>query len=918
VGTIGWNSSVEEHMWQPQNQFSSFISRWRILATARANGLLMLPLLVGGVVSIPTAGSAQIVPDDTLPTNSSVLSRCTVCTITGGTLSNGNWLHSFSQFSIPSGGEAFFNNVDPAIQNIITRVTGGSISQIDGVLRANGNANLFLINPSGIIFGANAQLNIGGSFVASTADRLRFSNGSEFSAVNPAASPLLTVSVPVGLQYGTNPGQIEVQGPGNNLFVVAPPFQIVRDFRPSGLQVQAGQSLALVGGDVLLQGGNLTVAGGRVELGSVAGGTVALRQTNPGWAFSYQGIENFGEVRLSQAASVDASGNSGGVIQVHGRNISLTEGSSLLTLTTGSGSGGQLNLHATESVDVSGSFIDPVFGPLFPSSLLTEVDLGATGRGGDLRITTDRLRVTDGAKVSVSTSGPGAGGELQIQAQTVELARSSPFFGPSQLAADASNPDSGQGGTITLNTNRLLLDGGGWMTAIASGTGSAGTIRVTAQSIELAGGDPMPGLIATQVNPGSGGDGGNIRLDTNRLHVSGGAQVSTSTFGLGNAGRLQVFAQDIDVTGGTPQSPSGLFSTVNPGSSGQGGNLEITTGRLRVADGAQIAADTLGDGNAGNLIVNARTVELVGFNQQGRSGLFAGAIIGTGSGGDIDLTSDRLIIQNGATISASNFPSRNSAIPSGQGAAGDIWILSNSISLNNSSITASTVTGGKGNVDLRSRILTLNNNSLISTNSQGSEPGGNIQINTDFLVGYRNSDITANAVNARGGQVTVTAQGIFGIAPRDRLTPESDITATSDLGIEFNGVVQLNTPGVDPSRGLGQLPDGIDNHQRIVASCEPVKGNEFVITGRGGLPEDASQMLRGGTVWEDLRAAQSAPPKKTSSLNSHNKLPSTKSSVLEAHGWITNANGRVELVATASDVESRANHSRNVQCAAQL
>ncbi|MGA7933153.1 MAG: filamentous hemagglutinin N-terminal domain-containing protein, partial [Kovacikia sp.] len=296
------------------------------LGVADACNLLLFPLIVGVVVNISPQASGQIVPDNTLPINSSVPPGCTACTITGGTIRNSNWFHSFSQFSVPTGGEAFFNNVNPTIQNIITRVTGGSISRIDGMLRANGTANLFLINPSGIVFGPNAQLNLGGSFIASTANSLKFSDGTEFSAVNPSASPLLTMSTPLGLQYGSNPGSIEVQGPGNFLFVNAPPFQIVRDFRPPGLQVQPGQTLALVGGDLLLQGGNLTAEGGRVELGSVAGGTVMLTPTNPGWALSYQGIQSFKNINLTQAASVDTSGNSGGIIQVQGRNVSLTDG----------------------------------------------------------------------------------------------------------------------------------------------------------------------------------------------------------------------------------------------------------------------------------------------------------------------------------------------------------------------------------------------------------------------------------------------------------------------------------------------------------------------------------------------------------------------------------------------------------------
>jgi filamentous hemagglutinin family protein len=135
----------------------------------------------------------------------------TIDQINGGATRGTNLFHSFQEFNVSEGRSAYFTN--PAgIENILTRVTGTNPSNILGTLGVSGgNANLFLINPNGIIFGPNARLDVGGSFVASTASSIKFADGTEFSAVNPSAPPLLTISVPIGLQFNGTEGDIVVQ-----------------------------------------------------------------------------------------------------------------------------------------------------------------------------------------------------------------------------------------------------------------------------------------------------------------------------------------------------------------------------------------------------------------------------------------------------------------------------------------------------------------------------------------------------------------------------------------------------------------------------------------------------------------------------------------------------------------------------------
>ena len=169
-----------------------------------------IAFLSGFISSLLTIGMvfpafSQVTSDNT--TNTTVNTNGNNFNILNGIQKGNNLFHSFKEFSIPKGGSATFQN-SSAIVNIINRVTGGNISNIDGLIKASGSANLFLINPAGIVFGENAKLDIGGSFIGSTAESILFEDGFNYSAIVSQATPLLTVSVPLGLQMGINPGNI--------------------------------------------------------------------------------------------------------------------------------------------------------------------------------------------------------------------------------------------------------------------------------------------------------------------------------------------------------------------------------------------------------------------------------------------------------------------------------------------------------------------------------------------------------------------------------------------------------------------------------------------------------------------------------------------------------------------------------------
>ncbi|MDZ4877087.1 MAG: hypothetical protein CLLPBCKN_006522 [Chroococcidiopsis cubana SAG 39.79] len=360
-------------------------------------------VVVGGAIAFRSTALAQVVPDNTLGgENSVVTSTDSADTITGGATRGGNLFHSFDSFSIPNGRTAFFNN-GASIQNILTRVTGSSISNIDGLIQASGAANLFLLNPNGIIFGQNARLNIGGSFVASTARSINFADGTQFSATPDTGTPLLTVSVPLGLQLGASPGGIVSRASGE------------------GLQVQPGKTLGLIGGNVSLDGGNLTARGGRIELGAVAApGVVGIGSNIGGFRFSFPTDLALGDISLTNGALVDVRAGGEGSIAVNARNLSLTGGSQLVAgidenqgLVNSLAGNIDVNAQDTLSIDGIGTFPDGVFS----GGIFNIVGLGATGNGGDVNVKVGSLSLTDGGRVTVSTFGIGNAGDVNIDAR---------------------------------------------------------------------------------------------------------------------------------------------------------------------------------------------------------------------------------------------------------------------------------------------------------------------------------------------------------------------------------------------------------------------------------------------------------------------------------------------------------------------
>jgi len=723
--------------------------------------------------------------------------------ISNGTQAGSNLYHSFNQFSVATGDIAQFQTTNllqnTSVNNILSRVTGGSPSSIFGTIDSATyypSANLFLVNPAGIIFGPNANLNVGGSVAFTTANYLRLTDGGRFNA-SPSATPdvLTTASVAAFGFLGSDSAAISVQG--------------------TNLTVQPGQSISLVGGNqgftysnpdtgntvsvpggVTIAGGMLSASGGQINIVSVASpGEISAVDFLPTAGMA------MGPVNLSQGATLDVSGDTGGTVRIRGGQFVMDQ-SYIYAGTFGDTDGAPTAVNINVGGDVQ----------IANASAIDVTGFGA-GRSGDIEIQAATLSLTDGSYIANQNFGTGSAGNINLTISgSLTMAGMDQFGNGSLITTAGSGPD----GLINISaTDVSMSDSGkislGSPTVVAMQVGNL--TLASGSSIETSGGDTIPsgdihitatgsisllgeGNFATRIlnqNNGLGGTG-SITIETGSLSLTDRAHILSETTSLPGAPlttqpKISITAADsVSVSGGSRIDLSNNLSSVGP--------LNINAKNISLSDQGLISSTTQGPGDAGTINIAAQqNLSLTGgsqINSLTRSSLAGnGGIVTIVAGDTVSLSGNSTAIQ---TSSLFNSP----------GNAGQVEITANTVNISNGALLGSTsasgATGSAGQVNVLANQITVQNTGSLQTTTAGPGAGGNIQLNANNVTLQSGGTLSASSTGS-GNAGTVTIQGTASPAQSVLIDGFSTGVFTDTQGTGAGGNILVNANSVTLQNG---------------------------------------------------------------------------------------------------------------------
>ena len=744
----------------------------------------------------------------------------------------GNLFQSFNQFNLNSSQSATFTGPSN-VHNILARVTSGSPSSIDGTVRSDiQGANLFFMNPAGVLFGEHAQLDVSGSFAVTTANYLKLVGGGRFNA-NLGGDNMLT-SAPVSAFgfLGSAPARVSITGSNtidqSSGFVVSGP----------SLNIAPLKSFSVVAGNVALNAGTITSE--RVNLVSVkSAGEVQLDATAVDSAIDVSQFTALGNIKLNLAV-IDTSGSGGGPVFVRGGNFNLNR-SQLLSLTNGSVQGGTIDIDVTQSVKITNG-----------------TDISTTtygdGNGGNVRVMADSIFIEGtqdqlfllSSSISSAALGAGDAGNIWVQARDVRLG----FLG--EISSNTFS--SGNSGNINVIAHSITSIGGS-ISAVTFGDGNAGNVRVIADSLFIDGSNvELSGIVATSRGDNGNGNAGNIFVQARDLTITHNGAISTATLSGGTGGNITVNADSILINGTDSFSPTGILASTD--GSGHAGNIAVQARDLEIVAGGEISSSTGvlsffgSDGSGGSVMVTADSLFIDGTRSEFfPTGIFSDTVGGSGDAGSVTVQAGNLKIIGGGEISSSTLGTNFG----GEGNGGDVTVRASSLLIDGTGgsafrtgIFAVSSTndlfsfssdGNAGSVSVQAHDLKILNGGEISSSTFGLGNSGSVNVVADSLL----IDGAGFFINFFGVR-TLLPSGIFAVSGSSEFYPFPGEGNAGNIGVQA-GDLKITGGGEISSSTSGSGNGGNVN----------VLANSLVIDGDGsGVFADAKAFVRVDDLGETI------------------------------------------------------------------
>ncbi len=764
-----------------------------------------LCLLAGLSLTVPAFGQSVVYDGSMGPAGS--LSGDMIISDDFGTQVGANLFHSFSIFNVLTGESATFtSNFAGATDNVIARVTGGGNSMIDGALVNDiAGANLWLINPAGIVFGDNAIVDMQGSFHASTADYLLLADGGVFSSsLDGAKGTVLTMGNPTSFGFlGPNVAPISVGA--------------------ASFMVSEASTITLTGGDIDLQNSHFRAPGGQVGLVAVEGaGEILL--SNAGFGLS--GFDGMASISL-EGTLLDVSSDGGGDVYIHGGRFVMSRGSEIRSRSSDQ-DGGEINI-SVDSVELSGA-----------STIATGTN--GSGRAADISlIATGGATLTGGSQLTSVTTGPGNSGNIMLSAGGLFSASGWDAGSGRVSGLNTGSTRFGNVGDIEVNAGSIVLGSGGQINSASSFFGNSGNIKLAASGhilmSGLSGNGASSGLDSSNLSRGNAGD---VDITADSLTINDGAFIWAGSRAAGDAGQVSIqTAGDVTIAS-SANRVSGI--SVQSGGRGNGGVIDIAAQNFFLSGGSEIIlrAENSRGGAPGRFSLSARDSIMID-----QSKIFAEGYGDGTSASDIAFNAQTIYL-DGALVTID--------LGYGDGSAGSISLNGDdSIVITGYSNIGSAsydATQPGADIFINTDNLEISDGSYIFTNTYFESAGaGNIYINANELT-ITDASIDAGSCFCSSGD----AGGIFiNVSGNIYLSgsPESDDPSprgirSQTLGSGNGGIVEINAGGIYISDGAAIITSSTSTAQDFVDT-----GQAGVLPGRAGaifITAEYLEMVSGGSI----------------------------------------------------------------------